>query len=51
MHLVLNLCDQIHVLNFGELISSGTPAVVKADRRVTEAYLGSTHAEHTTVIA
>ena len=48
MHLVLNLCEQIHVLDFGRLIASGPPAAVKADRRVTEAYLGSTHAEQTT---
>ena len=51
MHLVLNLCEQIHVLDFGRLIASGTPAVVKADRRVAEAYLGSTHAEQTAVTA
>jgi ABC-type branched-subunit amino acid transport system ATPase component/branched-subunit amino acid ABC-type transport system permease component len=51
MHLVLNLCEQVHVLDFGKLIASGTPAIVKADRRVTEAYLGSTHAEQATVIA
>ncbi len=49
MHLVLNLCEQIHVLDFGRLIASGTPAAVKADRRVAEAYLGSTHAEQATV--
>jgi ABC-type branched-subunit amino acid transport system ATPase component/branched-subunit amino acid ABC-type transport system permease component len=47
MHLVLNLCDEIHVLDFGQLIASGTPAAVKADRRVAEAYLGATHAEAT----
>jgi ABC-type branched-subunit amino acid transport system ATPase component len=49
MHLVLNLCEQVHVLDFGVLIASGTPAVVKADRRVAEAYLGSTHGEQATV--
>ena len=49
MHLVLNLCEQIHVLDFGVLIASGTAAVVKADRRVAEAYLGSTHGEQATV--
>ena len=49
MRLVLNLCEQIHVLDFGRLIASGTPAAVKADRRVAEAYLGSTHAEQATV--
>jgi ABC-type branched-subunit amino acid transport system ATPase component/branched-subunit amino acid ABC-type transport system permease component len=51
MHLVLNLCEQVHVLDFGVLIASGTPAVVKADRRVAEAYLGSTHGEQATVTA
>jgi ABC-type branched-subunit amino acid transport system ATPase component/branched-subunit amino acid ABC-type transport system permease component len=50
MHLVLNLCEQIHVLDFGELIATGTPATVKADRGVAEAYLGSTHGEQATVI-
>ena len=45
MSLVLGLCDQIHVLNFGEVIASGTPTQIRADRRVAEAYLGSTHAE------
>jgi ABC-type branched-subunit amino acid transport system ATPase component len=50
MHLVLNLAEQVHVLDFGVLLASGTPAAVKADRRVAEAYLGSTHAEQATVI-
>ncbi|MCU1593787.1 MAG: putative transporter ATP-binding protein [Frankiales bacterium] len=45
MSLVLSLCDQIHVLNFGEVIASGTPAEIRANRDVAAAYLGSTHAE------
>lgn len=45
MGLVLGLCDRIHVLNFGEVIASGSPAAIRADRSVAEAYLGSTHAE------
>jgi ABC-type branched-subunit amino acid transport system ATPase component/branched-subunit amino acid ABC-type transport system permease component len=45
MSLVLSLCDQIHVLDFGHVIATGTPAEIRADRRVAEAYLGSTHAE------
>ena len=51
MHLVLNLCDQIHVLDFGRLIAQRPPAVMKADRRVADAYLGSTHGEQATVTA
>jgi ABC-type branched-subunit amino acid transport system ATPase component len=45
MSLVLGLCDQIHVLDFGKVIAFGTPTEIRADRRVAEAYLGSTHAE------
>ncbi|MDB6002925.1 MAG: putative transporter ATP-binding protein [Rhizobacter sp.] len=45
MSLVLSLCDRIHVLNFGEVIASGTPAEIRRNPKVTQAYLGSTHAE------
>jgi ABC-type branched-subunit amino acid transport system ATPase component len=45
MSLVLGLCDLIHVVDFGRLIASGTPAEIRGNRAVTEAYLGSTHAE------
>lgn len=43
MNLVLNLCDRIHVLDFGELIASGPPEVVRSDPKVAEAYLGAGH--------
>jgi ABC-type branched-subunit amino acid transport system ATPase component/branched-subunit amino acid ABC-type transport system permease component len=44
MELVLGLCDEIQVLDFGRLIASGPPDVVRADRSVAQAYLGGTHA-------
>ena len=47
MHLVLNLCDTIYVLDFGKIIAHGPPATIKSDRTVAAAYLGQTHAEVT----
>jgi branched-chain amino acid transport system ATP-binding protein len=41
MTLVMEVCDRIHVLDFGEVISVGTPAAVRDDQRVRDAYLGS----------
>jgi branched-chain amino acid transport system ATP-binding protein len=43
MQLVMNLCQNIHVLNQGKTIARGTPAQVRAMPQVIEAYLGSRH--------
>ena len=44
--LVLGVCDDVTVLNFGRKIASGSPAEVAADEAVVTAYLGtSAHVE------
>jgi branched-chain amino acid transport system ATP-binding protein len=40
MKLVLSVCDDVTVLNFGRRIASGPPAAVAADEAVVTAYLG-----------
>ena len=42
MALVMDVCDRIHVLDFGEIITVGSPAEVRDDPRVVDAYLGTT---------
>jgi len=40
MDLVMSLCDHVIVFDRGRPIAEGPPSMVKADRRVLEAYLG-----------
>lgn len=40
MHVIMNICDRILCINYGQEIAKGTPAEVANNRAVIEAYLG-----------
>ncbi|MDT9591638.1 ABC transporter ATP-binding protein [Nocardioides zeae] len=41
MAMVMEVADQITVLDFGQVIAQGTPAAIRDDQRVRDAYLGN----------
>ena len=41
MDLVMSVCSALHVLDFGSVIASGTPAEIRANPEVQRAYLGA----------
>jgi ABC-type multidrug transport system ATPase subunit len=41
MQLVLSVCDEVKVLDFGRLIAEGPPSRIRQDERVIHAYLGA----------
>jgi branched-chain amino acid transport system ATP-binding protein len=46
MSLVLEVCDHVLVIDFGKLIAQGTPAEIRVDSRVVDAYLGRQGGSH-----
>jgi ABC-type branched-subunit amino acid transport system ATPase component len=41
MEFVMGVCDQVTVLDYGNAVVSGPPDVIRNDRRVLDAYLGT----------
>jgi len=43
VRLIMGICEEITVLDYGETIACGPPEKVRSDRRVIEAYLGDSY--------
>lgn len=46
MSLVMNICDEVGVLNFGRKIAEGSPSTIQKNPEVIEVYLGADDAEN-----
>ena len=40
MDVIMSICDDITVLNFGNVLAQGTPQEIQSNHEVIEAYLG-----------
>lgn len=50
MELVMNLVDRVVVMNYGERLAEGTPAEVRVNPKVVEAYLGGVQGRDESVV-
>lgn len=46
MRLVMNLCERIYVLEYGQVIAEGSPTQIRGNPKVIEAYMGEEVAIH-----